>query len=130
MSTRFAHILIFASLSGAAGLVVAPTLADATTGVEVTLPVQVILTDQGVTFTPRKLKLDVDTTLEVKVVKRSSAPRSFRLGFRQTRKLTHGASAFFFFSPTTGGKIAWTSIGSKGKTFTGRTPPVIVGNTF
>ena len=64
---------------------------------------------------------------------------STKIGFKGTTllpeakgeaKVTSERGGIFFFSPTTGGKIAWKSVPSKGKTFTGRTPPVIVGNTF
>lgn len=123
---------LFGSAAAALGLAL-PGAAPATTGIEVTVPIKVTLSDSGVVFKPAvgKLHPDTDTTYQVRVVNRSSAKRTFRLGYRSTKPLAHGATEDFYFTFHAVGTISWSAgnlqaRGAKGvfdvklaKTFTG-----------
>jgi hypothetical protein len=100
--------MLFALMCGA--LVLAPA-AGATTGIEVTVPVKVAITEGGVVFTPAATRLhpDTDTTYQVRVVNRTSARRAFQLGYRKTRLLAKGASEDFYFTFHAVGKIRWSA---------------------
>lgn len=97
----------------AAALVVAaltlPAAASATTGIETSVAVRVVLTDNGAVWTPalKKLHPDTDTTFEVKVINKTAQAHSFRLGYRETRVLPTGASQFFYYSFHLVGPTAW-----------------------
>jgi hypothetical protein len=86
-----------------------PVAASATTGVETSLPVRVVLTEQGALWTPALSKLhpDTDTTYEIKVINRSSEAHSFKLGYRETKILPKGGSQFFYYSFHLIGPIRW-----------------------
>jgi hypothetical protein len=86
-----------------------PIASSATTGIETSLPVRVVLTEQGVVWTPALSKLhpDTDTTYEVKVTNRSAQPHSFQLGYRETKILPQGGSQFFYYSFHLIGRTAW-----------------------
>jgi hypothetical protein len=92
--------------------------AAATTGIEVTVPVTVSLTDRGVQFS-KKLDATTDTTLQVKVVNRSSSRRSFQLGWRRTHLLRPRGVEYFYYSFHVPGKVAWRSTGRAAKPFRG-----------
>ena len=86
---------------GVAGItLLAPLGASATTGIEVTVPVKVVLTDKGAVWTPalKKLRPDTNTTYEIKVVNKAAQPHSLKLGYRETRVLPKGGSQMFFYS--------------------------------
>ena len=105
-STR--HIRTFAVMA-AIGLASAlPATAGATTGIEVTTPVQVTLTDAGVKF-DKVIKPTTDTTLQIRVTNKSSKRRSFRIGDRETHKLRKGQSEFLYFSFHLIGLVPWRS---------------------
>ena len=97
----------------AAALVVTPltlpVAASATTGIQVTVPVRVVLTGKGAVWTPALAKLhpDTDTTFEIKVINKTAQAHSFRLGYRETKVLPKGASQFFFYSFHLVGPTAW-----------------------
>src|ERR1700710_359680 len=76
-----------------------PVGAAATTGVETSTPVRVILTDKGAQWTPALSKLhpDTDTTYEIKVINKTAKPGTFKIGYRQTKALRKGASQFFYY---------------------------------
>jgi hypothetical protein len=99
----------------AAGAVALPGGAAATTGIEVTIPIKVTITDRGVVFTPavRKLHPDTDTTYQVRVVNRASRTHSFRIGYRATKPLAKGASEDFYFTFHTVGKVRWRAYNAK-----------------
>jgi hypothetical protein len=101
--------LLFLIAALAAGTIVMPRGAAATTGIEVTIPIKVTITDRGVVFTPavHKLHPDTDTTYQVRVVNRASRKHSFRIGYRVTRPLAKGASEDFYFTFHTVGKVRW-----------------------
>jgi hypothetical protein len=99
------------------GLVL-PVEARATTGIEVTVPVTVSLSDAGVKFS-RKLDATTDTTLQVKVVNRSSTRRWFQLGWRRTHLLRPRGVEYFYYSFHVPGRVAWRSGGTGGKAFRG-----------
>lgn len=86
-----------------------PVAASATTGIETSVAVRVVLTDNGAVWTPalKKLHPDTDTTFEVKVVNKTAQAHSFRLGYRETRVLPKGASQFFYYSFHLVGPTAW-----------------------
>jgi hypothetical protein len=90
----------------------------ATTGVDVTVPVKVTLTDRGVSFSHR-LKPTTNTTLAVRVINRSHTVRRFTLGWRKTHMLQRGGHEEFYFTFYTPGKIAWRSAASSAKDFRG-----------
>jgi hypothetical protein len=114
---RAAHIGRLSALAvGLATAVLAlPVGASATTGIETSTPVRVILTDKGAVFTPalKKLKPDTDTTYEIKVINRTSKPGSFRIGYRATKRLRKGASQFFYFSFHLIGDVKWSAHSGK-----------------
>ena len=113
-------ILGFAgTLAGVAALA-SPPSAGATTGIEATVPVRVTLSDSGVLFSP-KLHPDTNTTLVVRVVNRSSSPRTFTFGFRQTPPLKKGGAVLFYYTFHIAGKVPWRSHAAGGKTFAGLT---------
>lgn len=86
-----------------------PGAASATTGVETTLPVSVVLTDKGAVWKPAlgKLHPDTNTTYEIKVVNKTTQAHSFRLGYRETKVLAKGASQFFYYSFHLVGPTRW-----------------------
>ncbi|MDQ1726730.1 MAG: hypothetical protein QOK14_775 [Frankiaceae bacterium] len=86
-----------------------PGAASATTGIETSVAVRVVLTDKGAVWTPalKKLHPDTDTTFEVKVVNKTAQAHSFRLGYRETKVLPKGASQFFYYSFHVVGRTAW-----------------------
>ncbi len=86
-----------------------PVTASATTGIETSVPVRVVLTDKGAVWTPAlgKLHPDTDTTFEIKVINKTAQAHSFRIGYRETSVLPKGASQFFFYSFHLVGKTAW-----------------------
>jgi hypothetical protein len=86
-----------------------PVAASATTGIETSVPVRVVLTDKGAVWTPalHKLHPDTDTTFEIKVINRTAQAHSFRLGYRETKVLPKGASQFFYYSFHLVGRTAW-----------------------
>jgi hypothetical protein len=106
------------------GLVAAlamPIGASATTGIETSMSVRVLLTDKGTVWTPALSKLhpDTNTTYEIKVVNQTTRPSTFTLGYRQTKVLQKGASQFFYFSFHAIGDIKWASAAGKAKTDNG-----------
>ena len=113
-------ILGLATALAAVATLASPPFAGATTGIEVTVPVRVTLSDSGVTFSP-KLHPDTNTTLVVRVVNRSSTPRSFTFGFRQTQPLEKGSAVLFYYTFHLAGKVPWKSHAASGKTFAGLT---------
>jgi hypothetical protein len=86
-----------------------PAAASATTGIETTVPVKVVLTDKGVVWTPalNKLRADTDTTFEIKVVNKATQPHSFKIGYRETKVLPKGSSQFVYFAFHLIGKTPW-----------------------
>jgi hypothetical protein len=86
-----------------------PVAASATTGIETSVPVKVVLTEKGAVWTPALSKLhpDTDTTFEIKVINKTSQPHSFKIGYRETKVLPKGASQFFFYSFHLIGKTPW-----------------------
>ena len=112
--------LVVALLPGCATLAL-PERAMTTTGIETTVSVRVTLSDRGVMFSPR-LRADTNTTIEVKVINRSSVARRFRFGFRETRSLRPRAAAFFYYSFHLAGRVQWRSRPTaRGRTFFGKT---------
>jgi hypothetical protein len=83
--------------------------AAATTGIETSVPVRVVLTDKGAVWTPALTKLhpDTDTTFEIKVINKTTQAHSFRLGYRETKVLPKGASQFFYYAFHLVGRTAW-----------------------
>ena len=112
-------ILGAATLAGVAALA-SPPIAGATTGIEATVPVRVTLSDSGVSFSP-KLHPDTNTTLVVRVINRSSSPRTFTFGFRWTPPLKKGSAVLFYYTFHIAGKVSWRSHAAGGKTFAGLT---------
>lgn len=110
--------LPLALVAGLAAILVELPAAGATTGIDVTIPVAVTLTDKGVHFSHR-LHATTDTTVRVKVTNRSSVRRSFALGWRKTHALKRGGVELFYYSFHVPGKTAWRSQGTGGKTFHG-----------
>jgi hypothetical protein len=96
-----------------AALAVAAGTASATTGIEQVIPVRITLTDKGVAFS-HKLKPDTMSTVAVTVVNRSSARRTFKLGWRKTHALQRGGRENFYYSFSAPGKVRWHSVGSVG----------------
>jgi hypothetical protein len=86
-----------------------PLGASATTGIETSVPVRVVLTDKGAVWTPALSKLhpDTDTTFEVKVINRAVRPHSFQLGYRETKVLPRNGSELFFYSFHLAGPTRW-----------------------
>jgi hypothetical protein len=86
-----------------------PIAASATTGIETSLPVRVVLTEKGAIWSPALSRLhpDTDTTFEIKVINRSAEPHSFKIGYRETKILPKGASQFFYYSFHLVGRTAW-----------------------
>jgi hypothetical protein len=86
-----------------------PVAASATTGIETSVPVKVVLTEKGAVWTPplKKLHPDTDTTFEIKVINKTAQPHSFKIGYRETKLLPKGASQFFFYSFHLVGPTAW-----------------------
>ena len=86
-----------------------PLAASATTGIETSVPVRIVLTDKAVVWTPALSKLhpDTDTTYEIKVVNRTTQPHSFKIGYRETKVLPRGASQFFYYSFHLVGQTPW-----------------------
>jgi hypothetical protein len=105
---RSGRRLIAAALATATCLAL-PLAAGATTGIEKSVPVKVVLTPKGVVWTPslRTLRPDTDTTFELKVINRTSQPHSFRIGYRETKLLPVGESQFMFYSFHLIGKTPW-----------------------
>jgi hypothetical protein len=95
-----------------------PIGASATTGIETSTAVRILLTDKGAVWTPALSKLhpDTDTTYEIKVVNQTTKPSTFKLGYRQTKVLRKGASQFFYYSFHAIGDIRWTAAAGKAKT--------------
>jgi hypothetical protein len=95
----------------AAAALALPVGASATTGIETSTPVRVILTDNGPVFTPTLAKLhpDTDSTYEIKVINKTSKAGSFRIGYRATKRLAKGASQFFYFSFHLIGNVKWSA---------------------
>jgi hypothetical protein len=98
--------------------ILAASRAQATTGLEITIPVRITLTDKGVTFS-HKLRPTTDTTIAARVVNRSSKPRWFKLAWRKTHTLQRGGSEVLYFSFRVAGKTKWSSGAAGGKTFRG-----------
>ena len=88
-----------------------PMGASATTGIETSTNVRVLLTDKGAVWTPALSKLhpDTDTTYEIKVVNQSAKPSTFKLGYRSTKLLPKGQSQLFYFSFHAIGDVRWTA---------------------
>jgi hypothetical protein len=101
----------------AAAALALPVGASATTGIETSTSVRVVLTDKGAVWTPALSKLhpDTDTTYEIKVVNSAAKPGTFKLGYRQTKVLARGDSQFFYFSFHAIGPIKWTAATGKAK---------------
>jgi hypothetical protein len=112
----FRTLAAMAAIGMAAAL---PAVAGATTGIEVTVPVQVTLGDAGVKF-DKVLKPTTDTTLEIRVTNRSTRARSFRIGDRETHRLRKGQSEFLYFSFRLIGNVPWRSQATGGKLFSGK----------
>jgi hypothetical protein len=110
--------LISLTCAVAALAAVAAVSAPATTGIEEVIPVRVTLTDKGVAFS-HHLKPNTNSTIAVTVVNRSSARRTFKLGYRKTHQLQRGAHENFYYSFTVPGKVVWRSAATKGKAFQG-----------
>jgi hypothetical protein len=109
----------FALVAGLAAAALAlPLGASATTGIETSTSVRILLTDKGAVWTPALSKLhpDTDTTYEIKVVNQTTRPSTFKLGYRQTKVLRKGASQFFYYSFHAIGDIRWTAAAGKAKT--------------
>jgi hypothetical protein len=98
-----------------------PIGASATTGIETSTSVRVLLTDKGAVWTPALSKLhpDTDTTYEIKVVNRATRPGRFKLGYRSTKLLPKGQSQFFYFSFHVIGPVKWTATNGTVKSSTG-----------
>lgn len=107
-----------AVLAGSIAALMLAVPAGATTGIEVTVPVTVSLTDRGVAFS-KKPDATTDTTLQVKVVNRSSSRRWFKLGWRKTHLLRHGGVEYFYYSFHVPGRVAWHSTARAGKAYQG-----------
>jgi hypothetical protein len=107
-NTRIGRRVALAAGVVAAALVL-PLGAAATTGIETTVPVKVVLTDKGAVWTPalNKLRADTDTTFEIKVVNKATQPHSFRIGYRETKVLPKGSSQFVYFAFHLIGKTPW-----------------------
>jgi hypothetical protein len=105
----------------AAAALALPIGASATTGIETSTSVRVLLTDKGAVWTPALSKLhpDTDTTYEIKVVNQSAKPSTFKLGYRTTKVLPKGQSEFFYFSFHAIGDVKWAAASGKAKTSTG-----------
>jgi hypothetical protein len=105
----------------AAAALALPVGASATTGIETSTPVRVILTDKGAQWTPALTKLhpDTDTTYEIKVINKRSKPSTFKIGYRQTKTLRKGASQFFYYSFHLVGDVKWVVAHGAAKTNTG-----------
>jgi hypothetical protein len=86
-----------------------PLGASATTGIETSVPVRVVLTTNGAVWTPAVSKLhpDTDTTFEIKVINKTAEAHSFKIGYRETKVLARGASQFFYFSFHLVGPTVW-----------------------
>lgn len=86
-----------------------PVAASATTGIETSTPVRVVLTEKGAVWTPTVSTLhpDTDTTYEIKVINTTTQPHSFRIGYRETKLLPKGASQFFYYSFHLIGQTVW-----------------------
>ncbi len=98
-----------------------PVGATATTGIETSTSVRVLLTDKGAVWTPALSKLhpDTDTTYEIKVVNQSAKPSSFKLGYRSTKLLPKGQSQFFYFSFHVIGPVKWAATSGKARSSAG-----------
>jgi hypothetical protein len=105
----------------AAAALALPVGASATTGIETSTPVRILLTDKGAVWTPALSKLhpDTNTTYEIKVVNQTAKPSTFKLGYRKTKVLQKGASQFFYYSFHAIGDIKWTAAAGKAKTADG-----------
>ena len=102
--------LLSAVVVGLAAIALAaPLSSSATTVIETSVPVRVVLTDKGTVWTPALAKLhpDTDTTYEIKVINKTAQAHSFRIGYRETKVLPKGASQFFFYSFHLIGRTAW-----------------------
>jgi hypothetical protein len=86
-----------------------PAAASATTGIETSVAVRVVLTEQGAVWSPalRKLHPDTDTTFEIKVINKTTQAHSFRIGYRETKVLPKGASQFLYYSFHVVGRTPW-----------------------
>jgi hypothetical protein len=117
--TRTSHIgRLFALVVAVAAVLLAlPVGAGATTGIETSTPVRVILTDKGAVWTPalKKLHPDTDSTYEIKVINRATKPSTFKIGFRRTKLLQKGASQFFYYSFHLIGNVGWTAAPARPK---------------
>src|ERR1700712_647874 len=102
--------LLSAVVVGLAAIALAaPLSSSATTGIDTSVPVRVVLTDKGTVWTPALTKLhpDTDTTYEIKVINKTAQAHSFRIGYRETKVLPKGASQFFFYSFHLIGRTPW-----------------------
>jgi hypothetical protein len=121
--TRRTHIgRKSALIAGVAAAALAlPIGASATTGIETSTPVRILLTNKGAIWTPALSKLhpDTDTTYEIKVVNQSGKPSTFKLGYRSTKLLPKGQSQFFYFSFHAIGDVKWAAATATAKTSTG-----------
>jgi hypothetical protein len=108
-STSRIGLLCAAVVGLAAIALAAPLSSSATTGIETSVPVRVVLTEKGTVWTPALAKLhpDTDTTYEIKVINKATQAHSFRIGYRETKVLRKGASQFFYYSFHLIGKTAW-----------------------
>ena len=106
---RRGRISLLGIVSALLAALTLPMAASATTGIETSVPVRVVLTDKGAVWTPALTKLhpDTDTTFEIKVVNKTAQAHSFRLGYRETKVLPKGASQFFYYSFHLVGRTAW-----------------------
>jgi hypothetical protein len=105
----------------AAAALALPVGASATTGIETSTPVRVLLTDKGAVWTPALSKLhpDTDTTYEIKVINKSAKPSTFKLGYRSTKLIARGQSQAFYFSFHAIGDIKWDAATTSAKTASG-----------
>src|SRR4051794_25706620 len=115
---RFRGWLTLALVSTAAALGMPVGGAQATTGIEQTIPVQVTLTNHGVVFS-RKFRATTDTTLELRITNRTAKARSFKIGNRAVRPLRQGESTLFYYSFFVAGKVPWHSVAVGGKHYKG-----------
>ncbi|MEO9174164.1 MAG: hypothetical protein ABI317_01535 [Gaiellales bacterium] len=105
----------------AAAALALPVGASATTGIETSTSVRILLTDKGAVWTPalKKLHPDTNTTYEIKVINQTRKPSTFKLGYRKTKVLKKGASQFFYYSFHLVGETTWTAAAGKTKTASG-----------
>ena len=101
-----------------------PSGAAATTGVETSVRVKVLLTANGAVWTPALSKLhpDTDTTFEIKVTNTAAQAHSFKIGYRETKLLRSGATELVYYTFHLVGPTVWLARHGKvqGSSFHGR----------